>query len=242
MIRHAVVKIIVSIALFVPVAGASAQQQVKVDVKYTSQTDQTFPPKGKFYNILEDHDLKLHARPILTIGKLIVRGDAREGITWKILQDATAQFSIEKGADALINMHSSVAGSEQTNPKEEDPLMWIESELIVYLDKDLYGHLGFWYNNTITGIEGIRIEFVVRGSPAEKAGVLPGDILKAVSGEKIGSINIRNQYDYRDTQYKFRVDDEYKLFIERNRRPKVLTIIARPEKEVYDWSQKYGGL
>ncbi|MGE0268136.1 MAG: PDZ domain-containing protein [Candidatus Omnitrophota bacterium] len=229
------------VSFFLFPGGLSAQETGAIGTEFTSFTDQAYPPKGKYFNILEDHDLKIHQRPIFVLGKLIVRGDARAGVTWKMLQDVTAEFSIKHGADALINMRSSDVNSGGTG-REEDPVMWIESELIVYLDKEKYGHLGFWYNNSISGIEGIRIEFVVKGSPAEKAGILPGDILKAVSGEKIGSVNIRTQYDYRDTQFKFRADDEYKLFVERNYRPKVLTIIAKPESEVYDWSQQYGGL
>lgn len=234
-------KVLILAGLFFFPGLSAAQEPGGIVTEYKSFTDQIYPPKGRYFNILEDHDLKLHQRPIFVFGKLIVRGDARQGATWKMLQDATADFSIRQGADALINMRSSIVESEEIPPKE-DPVMWIESELIIYLDKEKYGHLGFWYNNSITGIEGIRIEFVVKGSPAEKAGILPGDILKAISGEKIGAVNIRTQYDYRDTQYKFRVDDEYKLFIERNHRPKVLTIIAKPEDEVYDWNLQYGGL
>lgn len=218
---------------------SAAEPQDAVSIEYDAYDEKTYPPKGRYFQIFEDYDLEVHKRPIRKIGKLTARVSGDRKLTWEQIENAYAQASRDRGADAVINMRYSHDVDETVKPGDE---MWIESELIVYNDQDSYGHIGFWYHNNRPEIPGVRVEMVVRGSPADEAGMRPGDIVKGVSGESTGALNIASKEDYREAKFKFRANQEYQFYIERNGQPKLLTVIPRADAEVYDWNEQFGGL
>ncbi len=228
--------ILIAIGAVVP---AAAEPDNPVAMEYTSYEESVYPPKGRYFQIFEDTDLENHKRPIRKIGKLRARVPAEAQLNWEQLENRYAAFCRKKGADAVINMRYSHDVDEPVQAGDE---MWIESELIVYIDQEQYGHVGFWYHNNRPEIPGVRVEMVVRGSPAEEAGILPGDIVKGISGESTGTMNIAGKDDYREAKYKFRANQEYQFYIERNGQPKLLTVIPRADTDVYNWDEQFGGL
>lgn len=227
------------LAVSVSVPAVAQDKETPVHIDYRSYVDQIYPPKGEHFQIYADNDLEKHHRPIRKIGKLSVRTDAGVNLDWEELERTYSRFCREKGADAVVGMIYSHEVDEIIKPDEE---MWIESELIVYLDQEEFGHVGFWYHNNRPEIPGVRVEMVVRGSPAATAGILPGDIIKGISGESTGALNIQNKHDYRDAKFKFRAHQEYQFYVERNGQPKLVTVIPLPDSQVYDWTKQFGGL
>ncbi|MCA9404839.1 MAG: PDZ domain-containing protein [Candidatus Omnitrophica bacterium] len=230
-------------AVLVPLAGppavAADEPNEAVSVEYTPYVDGTYPPKGRHYQIFEDYDLDKHKRPILKIGKLTVRAAAAADLKWEDLENAYARSCRSKGADAVINMEYSHDVDEPVEPGDE---MWLKSDLIVYTDQDEFGHVGFWYHNNRPEIPGVRVEMVVSGSPAETAGIRPGDIIKGVAGESTGSMNIAGKEDYREAKFRFRAHQEYQFYVERNGQPLLMTVVPLPDQDVYDWNEQFGGL
>lgn len=51
--------------------------------------------------------------------------------------------------------------------------------------------LGFMPDFTDSGVEGVRVDFVSKGKPAERGGILKGDIIRAID-----NMPVRNIYDY----------------------------------------------
>ncbi|MBZ0167700.1 MAG: PDZ domain-containing protein, partial [Candidatus Omnitrophica bacterium] len=178
------------VAVSVAVPALAQDEQPPIHIDYTSYVEQTYPAKGAHFQIYADNDLEKHQRPIRKIGKLIVRTDAGVNLDWEELERTYSRFCREKGADAVVEMSYSHEVDDIIKP---DEAMWIESELIVYLDQEEFGHVGFWYHNNRPEIPGVRVEMVVRGSPAAAAGILPGDIIKGISGESTGAMNIQNK-------------------------------------------------
>ena len=150
-----------------PGAAAADEPEPPIDMEYTAYVKETYAPKGRYYQIFEDYDLDVHKRPFKRIGKLIARVEPGAEIGWRELENAYAGFCREKGADAVLDMKYSHDVNETVQP---DDVMWLESDLIVYLDHDEYGHVGFWYHNNRPHIPGVRVEMIVRGSPADTAG------------------------------------------------------------------------
>lgn len=232
--------LLLGLILMVPVSMSWADlPEDDVTITYTPLDDKTYPPKGRHYQIYEDYDLETHQRPIKKIGQLKASVPGDVGLSWGDLENIYAKASRERGTDAVINMKYSHDVDENV---EEGDEMWIESDLIIYLDQDAYGHVGFWYHNNRPEIPGVRVEMVVKGSPAEEAGMLPGDIVKGISGESTGALNIAGKEDYRQAKFKFRANQEYQFYIERNGQPKLLIVVPRKDAEVYDWDQQFGGL
>ncbi len=227
---------------------AAAQAEQTVSVEYLPSTEKRYPAKKKFFRLLEDHDLQEHQRPYEIIGRIKAEGTQSAELDWRKLEDVAGAEIKSWGADAVINLKMTQINPETGEPWAEEPdaeadtLLRLECDLIVYQDKDTYGHMGFWYNNRLQGIGGIRIEQIIRGSPAHKAGIQQGDILMGMAGENIGRVNIEEKLDYRRVQYKLRPGEEYQLLIDRKSRPKVITVIPRTEEEVFDWSKNLGGI
>lgn len=222
-----------------PSAALAEDQNEAVSTEYTALVEETYPPKGRHYQIFEDYDLDKHKRPIRKIGKLTLRAPGDAQLTWEDLENAYARTCRSKGADAVINMEYSHDVDEAVKPGDE---MWLKSDLIVYTDQDEFGHVGFWYHNNRPEIPGVRVEMVVRGSPAETADIRPGDIIKGISGASTGSMNIAGKDDYREAKFLFRAHQEYQFYIERNGQPLLLTVVPLPDQDVYDWNEQFGGL
>lgn len=221
---------------------------VPIQVTYDAKTEERFPPKGKYFRLLEDHDLKKHNRPILVIGTLSALGYSANGVNWESMENLVLNLIHQKGADAIINLdqnaydENDLPFNQKEFPDKMPAAYRLSCDLIVYMDKDQYGHMGFWYNNRVQGLQGVKIEQIIRDSPAQAAGLQRGDILKGIAGDHIGRNMIENTADYKKLQHDFRQGKEYQLLIERKGKPLVLSIVPRAEQEVFDWSQRLGGI
>ena len=129
-----------------------ADTQDPIQVEYTPYVEEAYPVKARFYQMLEDENLELHKRPIQKIGRLGIRLRAADGFSWKVVEDYYAGICREKGADSLINMQYSHEVNETVQNGDE---VWMESDLIVYLDQDQFGHVGFWYHTNRPEIPGV---------------------------------------------------------------------------------------
>ncbi len=80
---------------------------------------------------------------------------------------------------------------------------------------------GFMPDFAFSG-EGVKVGAVAEGSPAEKAGILKGDIIKAFNGNEVKDLNIYTKYLYAQNP-----GDEVKLTLERNGETLEVNIILK---------------
>ena len=75
----------------------------------------------------------------------------------------------------------------------------------------------------VKGVPGTSIDSVLKGSPAEKAGVKQGDIIEVIDGKNIER--------FADISENIASDSEIKVTVQRNEKDVTLTIVPEKEKE-----------
>lgn len=94
-------------------------------------------------------------------------------------------------------------------------------------DEDNTGYLGVFAEERAAGAQGIELKEVMAGSPSEKAGLEPGDVVT-----KIGEQPVRDLNDFQAALEKQPVGKKLRFTIERGGEPKQfdVTLAARPPK------------